>query len=71
MLQLDLVGLLAAYTAQQFLYLKGLRLCANMMVKAAFTSDNMYTLDSLPRDVALFVPKVCCSFANHLCIPAV
>ncbi|XP_035829418.1 WD repeat-containing protein 90 [Aplysia californica] len=42
LLCLDLQHVLSTYLNRRFLYVKSVRLCANMMVKNVFTSDTLY-----------------------------
>jgi len=50
-------GITPRYVNRQFLYIKGLRLCANMFVRNAFASCNNYDERNLPRAMEMFHPK--------------
>ncbi|DBA73164.1 TPA: hypothetical protein ACH3X2_010098 [Trebouxia sp. C0005] len=52
-LALDLASLLAPVTSAAFEETKTIQFCANMVVRGAFTADNSYTRQNLPKDMVL------------------
>ena len=56
LLVLDLKAILEQYVSRQFLYLKGVRLCANMYVRTLVTSPTRYEERELPRPLHMYIP---------------
>ncbi len=57
-LVINMERLLEHFLNRKFMCLKGLKLCSCLQVRNAFTSDNLYDVQSLPRSMAFFLPKV-------------
>lgn len=57
-LHLDLDATLRAYTSRRFTYIKGITLCANMLVRNVIVTNEVYAgPEGFPKEMRLLVPK--------------
>lgn len=59
LLRFHLPAMAATHAALRFVALRGLQVCADVRLRAAFTSDLVFRGPDLPREFSLFVPRAC------------
>ena len=67
---IDLAAALAEVTASPFEMLRGMQLCATMLVRNAFTSDIKYSATTLPREMMLVHTKDAQQYFDMVWLPS-